>query len=170
MCRMDLNFSITNEEDIKFLEKTKISDRVNILQTAISIGFKSIQMSETRLDCHSYIDPIKQMINDSTSHSHESLALIDDKLNDLLHIKTNSSRKGKLSEDICFQLLNHKYPSWSFKDVSKEAYEGDCRALKTDIGELLYEFKCYDTNVNREQIIKFHRDMDNTIWNLKHIL
>ena len=62
MCRMDLNFSITNEEDIKFLEKTKISDRVNILQTAISIGFKSIQMSETRLDCHSYIDPIKQMI------------------------------------------------------------------------------------------------------------
>ena len=40
MCRMDLNFSITNAEDINFLKKTKLSNRIEILQTAISIGLK----------------------------------------------------------------------------------------------------------------------------------
>ena len=159
---MNLSFKIINPEDIHYIKQINQNDVEKILQTAISIGFKSLQMSETKIDCHSYIDPLKQMIDDSTSESKNSLHLINEKLNDLLHIKTNSSRKGKLSEDLCCQLLNHKYPSWSFKDVSKEGYEGDCRALETDIGQILYEFKCYDTNVNREQIIKFHRDMEHT--------
>ena len=106
---MNLSFKIINPEDIHYIKQINQNDVEKILQTAISIGFKSLQMSETKIDCHSYIDPLKQMIDDSTSESKNSLHLINEKLNDLLHIKTNSSRKGKLSEDLCCQLLNHKY-------------------------------------------------------------
>ena len=54
----------------------------------------------------------------------------------------------------------------SFKDVSRQGYEGDCRAFETPVGQILYEFKSYDHNVNREQIYKFIRDLDHT--NIKY--
>ena len=77
-------------------------------------------------------------------------------------MKSNSNRKGKLSEEICIQLLNKKYPNWSFQNISQESYEGDCRAIETEVGQILYEFKCYDTNISRDQIQKFHRDLEYT--------
>ena len=44
-----------------------------------------------------------------------------------------------------------------FLDVSQIGYEGDCRAFETPIGQILYEFKNYDHNVNRDQVSKFIR-------------
>jgi len=159
---MEINLTITNLEDIQYLENIKLDDKDDILRTALTIGLKSIQMSEMKLDCHSYMDPIKQLI-DNSNHDHDNLLTdIDDKLNDLLHLKNNSNRKGKLSEELCIQLLNKKYPKWSFKNISQESYEGDCRAIETEIGQILYEFKCYDTNINRDQIQKFYRDLEYT--------
>ena len=59
-------------------------------------------------------------------------------------------------------LLTKKYPSWDFVDVSQLGYEGDCRGFETPVGQVLYEFKSYDHNVNRDQINKFIRDLDHT--------
>jgi len=159
---MEINLTITNLEDIQYLENIKVDDKDDILRTALTIGFKSIQMGEMKLDCHSYIDPIKQLIDHSNQDHNHLLNDIDDKLNDLLHLKSNSNRKGKLSEEICIQLLNKKYPNWSFQNISQESYEGDCRAIETEVGQILYEFKCYDTNISRDQIQKFHRDLEYT--------
>ena len=103
---MEINLTITNLEDIQYLENIKLDDKDDILKTALTIGLKSIQMSEMKLDCHSYIDPIKQLIDNTNQDHNHLLTNIDDKLNDLLHLKNNSNRKGKLSEEICIQLLN----------------------------------------------------------------
>ena len=108
---MKINLTITNLEDIQYLENIRLDDKDHILKTALTIGLKSIQMSEMKLDCHSYIDPIKKLINDSNNDHNDLLTDIDDKLNDLLHLKNNSNRKGKLSEELCIQLLNKKYPN-----------------------------------------------------------
>ena len=163
---MDIQFQVTNEEDIHYLRKVDNSTRNKVLQTALSIGLKSIQMSEVNMDCHSYIDPIQDLVNDSTEHHKEKLYAIESKLDDLLHIKTNSSRKGRLSEDICRDILTKTYPSWSFLDVSQQGYGADCRAFETPVGQILFEFKSYDHNVNREQIAKFIRDLEHT--NIKY--
>ena len=159
--QMDLSVHIQNEEDIHYLSQFDEERKTFILQTAITIGLKSMQMSEVNMDCHSYIEPIQRIVEKSTESGKESLDSIEDKLDTLLHIKTNSSRKGRLSENICMNILKEKYPSWDIKDVASSGYEGDCRA-ETEIGEILYEFKTYDTNVNREQIDKFHRDIKHT--------
>ncbi len=163
---MDIQFQVTNEEDIEYLNKIDSNQKDKFLQIALSIGLKSIQMSEVNMDCHSYIDPIKGLISDSTEQNKDTLVLIETKLDDLLHIKTNSSRKGQLSEDICRNILMKTYTSWNFVDVSQVGYEGDCRAFETPVGQILYEFKSYDHNVNREQISKFIRDLDHT--NIKY--
>lgn len=163
---MNLNITINNEEDILYLRNIDESKLEDLLRTTISIGLKSIQMSEVNMNCHSYIDPIKDIMEKSTENHNERLFNIDDKLNDLLHIKSNSSRKGQLSEDLCRSLLNKQYPQWSFMDVSQEGYNADCRAFETPVGQILYEFKSYEYNVNRDQITKFIRDLEHT--NIKY--
>jgi hypothetical protein len=157
---MDLSFTINNTEDIDYLQQMNHSnDKKNeILRSALSIGLRSIQMSETNMDCQSYLNPLNSILLD-TSNKMEDL---DQKLNSFLHLQSNSSKKGELSENICRKLLAKKYTEWEFNDVSNESYSGDCRALETPIGEILYEFKNYDTNVNREQVLKFHRDLEYT--------
>ena len=163
---MNFNIQIYNEEDIDYLKRIDDKRIQKVLQSAISIGLKSIQMSEVNLDCHSYINPIKDIVEESTELHKERLYNIEDKLNDILHIKSNSSRKGKLSEEICRDILIKNYPSWSFFDVSKEGYEADCKAFETPVGQILYEFKNYDYNVNRDQVTKFIRDLNHT--NIKY--
>ena len=159
---MDLSFTINNAEDIHYLQYLQANhsdDKKNeILRSALSIGLRSIQMSETNMDCQSYLNPLNSILLD-TSNKMEDL---DQKLNSFLHLQSNSSKKGELSENICRKLLAKKYTEWEFNDVSNESYSGDCRALETPIGEILYEFKNYDTNVNREQVLKFHRDLEYT--------
>jgi len=158
---MDLSVPIFNEEDIEFIRGLSKDKFDQVIQTALTIGFKSIQMSEVNMDCHSYIDPLKAMIETSTEEHTEKINGIDDKLDALLHIRTNSSRKGRLSEDLCIRRLTQQYPDWEFSDVTHVGHEGDCRAI-SPIGEILYEFKSYDTNVNREQLNKFYKDLETT--------
>ena len=158
---MDLSVPIYNEEDIEYIRGLPKDNFDKVIQMALSIGFKSIQMSEVNMDCHSYFEPLKQIIDKSTGENTDKIQEIDDKLDALLHIRTNSSRKGRLSEDLCIRRLNQQYPEWAFSDVTHVGHEGDCR-VKTPVGEILYEFKSYDTNVNKEQLNKFYKDLDTT--------
>jgi len=158
---MNFTCEITNEEDIKYLTGLPCERQEQIMRTAISIGLKSIQMSEVNMDCHSYIDPLREIISSASEINTDKIQEIDDKLDALLHIRTNSSRKGRLSEDLCIGRLIQQYPEWSFHDVTQVGHEGDCRA-SSPIGEILYEFKSYDSNVNKEQIQKFYNDLRRT--------
>ena len=155
---MNFTCEITNEEDIKYLSGLSGERQEQIMRTAVSIGLKSIQMSEVKMDCHSYIDPLRDIISSASEINTDKIQEIDDKLDALLHIRTNSSRKGRLSEDLCIGRLIQQYPEWSFQDVTHVGHEGDCRAT-SPIGEILYEFKSYDSNVNKEQIQKFYNDL-----------
>ena len=158
---MDLSVPIFNEEDIEFIRGLPKDKFDVVIQTALTIGFKSIQMSEVNMDCHSYLEPLRNIISHSCGENTDKIQEIDDKLDALLHIRTNSSRKGRLSENLCIQRLTQQYPEWEFIDVAHVGHEGDCRA-RTPIGEILYEFKSYDTNVNKEQLNKFYKDLETT--------
>ena len=151
---MNILLQLENEEDIHYLQAFSEEKKDLIVKTALSIGLKSIQMSEVNMDCHSYIDPIREIVSHAASENTDKIQEIDDKLDALLHIRTNSSRKGRLAEDLCIRRLIQRYPEWDFSDVTHVGHEGDCRA-KTPHGEILYEFKSYDTNVNRDQLKKF---------------
>ena len=147
---MNINLEIINEEDIQYLNGFDQDKQNKILKTAITIGLKSIQMSEVKMDCHSYIDPIRNIIVESTEINTNQIQNIDNKLDSLLNIKTNSSRKGRLSENLCIRRLIQQYPEWEFNDVALIGHEGDCRAI-SPIGEILYEFKSYNTNVRKNK-------------------
>ena len=63
---MNFNITIHNEEDIEYLKQIDHKRIEDILRTSITIGLKCISLSETKMDCHSYIDPIKDIVEEST--------------------------------------------------------------------------------------------------------
>ena len=153
---MDVSFRIENPEDIAFL--TKKSDEIyDYLKASVSIGLKSIQMGEVRLDCHSYMDPIQETVNTIN----ERVQGVEDRFNEVFHLRKNSSRKGRATENITLDALRWQYKGTEFLDVAKEGYGGDCRG-KFQFGDVLYECKDYESLVGHSEITKFYRDMEHT--------
>ena len=87
---MNIILHVENEEDIQYLQTLSEEKKDPVMKTALSIGLKSIQMSEVNMDCHSYIDPIREIVSLATSENTDKIQEIDDKLDALLHIRTNS--------------------------------------------------------------------------------
>lgn len=157
---MKITLDVSTKEDIiQWLQNNEQhKDKHEILLTALSIGLQSIQFSETSFTGKSYIKPIEDIANETKS----VIQTMDNKLNDIFHLNTNSSYKGQLGETIAIQSLMKRYPSWEIKDTSGIQYSGDFHAKNTPVGDILYEIKNYDYTINKDQITKFYRDLDNT--------
>jgi hypothetical protein len=153
---MDVSFRIENPEDIAFLTK-KAEEISDYLKASVSIGLKSIQMGEVRLDCHSYIDPIRETVDTIN----ERVQGVEDRFNEVFHLRKNSSRKGRATENITLDALRERYKGTVFLDVAKEGYGGDCRG-KFEFGDVLYECKDYESLVGNSEITKFYRDLEHT--------
>ena len=110
-----------NIEDIEYIKS--INYDKDILKTALSIGLKSIQMSQTTMSGNSYIEPLKKIIVENNIDNHKDISHINDMLCDLLNIKNNSARKGKLGESLAMNTLLKKYPSWKIENTTGTAHE-----------------------------------------------
>ena len=157
---MELNLNLTNIEDIEYIKS--INYDKDILNTALTIGLKSIQMSQTTMTGNSYFEPIKDIFIEQNNENKRSIESINDMLKDLLQIKGNSSRKGKLGESLAFNTLSKKYPSWKIENTSNQAHESDLFAHSEEYGKILYEIKTYSTNVGTSEIEKFKSDIITT--------
>ena len=156
----DINIKIDNAEDISYLESINY-DR-DIINVALTIGLKSIQMSQTTMTGNSYIEPLKQIIVENSIENSENIGKINDMLCDLLNIKNNSSRKGKLGESLAMNSLKKKYPDWKIENTTGTAHESDMFAYSNEYGKILYEIKTYSSNVPSKEIYKFKNDMVTT--------
>jgi hypothetical protein len=155
-----LTLNIENIEDIEYLESINYDDKV--LNTALTIGLKSIQMSQTNMTGNSYIEPLRQIIIENNIENSENIKKIDNMLCDLLNIKNNSSRKGKLGESLAMNSLKKKYPDWKIENTTGTAHESDIFAYSENYGKILYEIKTYSSNVPSKEIQKFKDDMVTT--------
>ena len=155
-----ITLNIENVEDIEYLESINYDDKV--LNTALTIGLKSIQMSQTNMTGNSYIEPLRQIIEENNIENGENIKKIDNMLCDLLNIKNNSSRKGKLGESLAMNSLKKKYPDWTIENTTGTAHESDIFAYSENYGKILYEIKTYSSNVPTKEIQKFKDDMVTT--------
>lgn len=155
-----LTLNIENIEDIEYLESINYDEKV--LNTALTIGLKSIQMSQTTMTGNSYIEPLREIIVENNLENNENINKINDMLCDLLNIKNNSSRKGKLGESLAMNSLKKKYPDWTIENTTGTAHESDIFAYSDNYGKILYEIKTYSSNVPTKEIQKFKDDMITT--------
>ena len=157
---MSITIDISSDKELsEWYDSQKSHKNIqDILKTSLHIGIQSLQLSESKLDSSAYFQPMKDIANETK----DMIGSLDDKINDIFHFKSNAVKKGQLGENIVSQALIKRYPSWDIIDMSHDNYSGDLHAKNTEIGDILYEIKHYTTNINKEQVTKFYRDLDNT--------
>ena len=66
-----ISLDIKNKEDLEYLESVNYDP--DILNTALTIGLKSIQMSQTTMNGNSYIEPLREIIVENNIENSENI-------------------------------------------------------------------------------------------------
>jgi hypothetical protein len=72
----------------------------------------------------------------------------------------NSSSKGKISENLLYNIIIPLYPTAEITSVGTTKETGDIMIHRKDKPTILLENKNYDKNVNTEEVKKFLRDVE----------
>ena len=142
----DVLENFTNSIDEKFANTLLNSQ--NLLNSIIS-------STEQRLDGR--LSEIKNI--SSTNNSTQDILCTN--INDLLKKMENSSSKGKISENLLFNVLHSLYPTAQIEFVGTTKETGDIILKRRDKPVILFENKNYDRNVGQEEVKKFLRDIEN---------
>ena len=92
-------------------------------------------------------------------------------LEELLGITTNSSKKGKMAEDMIYKMLKNKYKDYTIEETRGMPHHGDgIINIPKDNGidKVMIEIKNYSKPVNSDEIEKLKYDMKFT--NIKYSL
>ena len=113
-----------------------------------------ISSSENRLE--NRLSELKDISKTNIS----SQTLLQSNVSELLKKMENSSSKGKISENILFNILQSIYPTAEINSVGGSKETGDIMLIRKDKPTILFENKNYDKNVIQEEVKKFLRDVE----------
>jgi hypothetical protein len=113
-----------------------------------------ITSSENRLD--SRLSELKDISKSNNSTQN----VLQNNITDLLKKMENSSSKGKISENILFNILLSLYPTAQIDSVGTTKETGDIILTRKDKPTILFENKNYDKNVIQDEVKKFLRDVE----------
>ena len=99
-------------------------------------------------------------IKDISSTNSATQSQLHSNMGDILRKMENSSSKGKLSENILFNILHTLYPTAQIDSVGSIKETGDVILIRKDKPTILFENKNYDKNVGQEEVKKFLRDIE----------
>ena len=137
--------SFINSLEEKF-SKTIVSSQ-NIFNSILS-------STETRLE--NRLSELKDISKTNIT----SQTLLQSNVGELLKKMENSSSKGKISENILFNILQSIYPTAEINSVGGVKETGDIMLIRKDKPTILFENKNYDKNVVQEEVKKFLRDVE----------
>jgi hypothetical protein len=100
-------------------------------------------------------------IKDISSTNSSANTQLQTNINELLRKMENSSSKGKISENLLYNILNPLYPTGQIDSVGTVKETGDIIMYRKDKPTILFENKNYDKNVGQEEVRKFLRDVEN---------
>jgi hypothetical protein len=99
-------------------------------------------------------------IRDISKSNNSSQSLLQNNISELLKKMENSSSKGKISENILFNILLALYPTAQVESVGTTKETGDIMLIRKDKPTILFENKNYEKNVLQEEVKKFLRDVE----------
>lgn len=99
-------------------------------------------------------------IKDISRSNNNSQTILQGNINDLLKKMENSSSKGKISENLLFNVLLSLYPTAQIDSVGTTKETGDIMLVRKGKPTILFENKNYDKNVLQEEVKKFLRDVE----------
>ena len=81
-------------------------------------------------------------------------------VNELLKKMENSSSKGKISENILFNVLHPLYPTAQIDSVGTTKETGDIMMQRKGKPTILFENKNYEKNIGQDEVRKFLHDVE----------
>jgi hypothetical protein len=99
-------------------------------------------------------------IKEITTTNNSNQSLLHNNLGDFLKKMENSSVKGKISENLLFNVIQSLFPIAELEFVGGTKETGDIMLKRRNKSVILFENKNYDTNVGKAEIEKFYRDID----------
>uniref|UniRef100_A0A6C0BWR9 Uncharacterized protein n=1 Tax=viral metagenome TaxID=1070528 RepID=A0A6C0BWR9_9ZZZZ len=155
---LKLHTSIT-EDTNKFLTSSINSKTLNDFVVNLETKFNQ---SEQRIEHN--INEIKMTsdrIKEITTANQQTSLSLGSTISDMLKKMENASTKGKISENIVFNILNNLYPSaQSISYVGDKKESGDIILTRENKPTILVENKNWDSIVSKEEVSKFIRDID----------
>lgn len=147
--------SSINKENLDQFISTLDEKFSKTLVNSQSIFNAIITSTEHRLD-----NKLTEIKNISSTNSSANTQL-QTNISELLRKMENSSSKGKISENLLFNILNPLYPTAQIDSVGTVKETGDIIMVRKDKPIILFENKNYDKNVGQEEVRKFLHDVDN---------
>ena len=86
---------------------------------------------------------------------------LNNSVSDLLKKMENSSSKGKISENIVFNILHTLYPCAQIDSVGTTKETGDIILTRNNKPTIMIENKNWDKNVTQDEVKKFIHDVEN---------
>lgn len=134
---------------------TSIEDKLSkTILNSQNIFNSIITSSENRLETR--LSEIKDISKSNNSSQHE----LQSNISDLLRKMENSSSKGKISENILYNILLSLYPTAQIDFVGTTKETGDIILTRKEKPTILFENKNYDKNVVQDEVKKFLRDIE----------
>jgi hypothetical protein len=99
-------------------------------------------------------------IKDISTSNVSSQSILQNNVGDILKKMENPSSKGRISENILYNVLMSLYPTAQIDFVSTVKETGDIMMIRKDKPRILFENKNYDKNVTQDEVKKFLRDVE----------
>ena len=145
-----------SELDEKFT-KTLVNSQ-SIMNTLIT---SSEQRLDTRItDIRTTTEQKFSEIKDISTINNGSQCQLQSTIGDLLKKMENSSSKGKISENLLYNIVTPLYPTAEINSVGTTKETGDIMMYRKDKPTILLENKNYDKNVTTDEVKKFIRDIE----------
>jgi len=178
---------ILKEHTCIFLDKTQlllndlIPKNQEHMKTELNHSLQRFEMMKEQYNPHeltAFIQNLETKFNQSVIETNEKLMRNEYKLESgfkemreltttnqqnmslILNKMENSSSKGKMSENILFNLLQLLYPSACIDCVGTQKETGDIMLSRRDKHTILIENKNWDKNVPQAEVQKFIRDCE----------
>lgn len=146
--------NINQENSLQSFISTFENKYNNMMQNIQQPLFTYITSSEERITQN------LNNIKDTTSNSIVSQGKIFNELGEFLNKYKGSSNKGKYGEQNLYNNLNMLYSTAEIKNTSGMKASGDFIMKRNEKPTILFENKEYEHNVNKDEVIKFIRDID----------
>jgi len=159
-----LKSSINKENLDKFISilEDKFSNTLVSSQTMMNTIITS---TEKRLDTR--INEIRNIternfteIKDISTSNNGSQIQLQNNIGELLKKMENSSSKGRISENILYNIILPIFPTAQIDSVGTTKETGDIMMYRNNKPTILFENKNYDVNVSQEGVRKFIRDVE----------
>ncbi len=99
-------------------------------------------------------------LKETTNANRDIINSQNDTLNSLLKRFENSSKKGKMSENLITNVLAEVYPLAEIEDVGKTKETGDIMMIRKDKPKILVENKDWTRPIVNAEVQKFVRDVE----------